>query len=120
MDGFLRTSAEGIYAIGACASLPGLMRHASIEAQARALAETLCGRPAQPEIRPEPLRLNTPDARFVLFEPPVIAGEWQERATASGVSAAFVDLSGRLRGFALAGSAIEQRDAWMTRVALQS
>ncbi|MCB1957515.1 MAG: FAD-dependent oxidoreductase [Rhodocyclaceae bacterium] len=120
VDGFLRTSAEGIYAIGACASLPGLMRHASIEAQARALAETLCGRPAQPEIRPEPLRLNTPDARFVLFEPPVIAGEWQERATASGVSAAFVDLSGRLRGFALAGSAIEQRDAWMTRVALQS
>ncbi len=119
VDGFLRTSAAHVFALGACAALPGLARYASIESQARALAETLCGRPSQPEIRPEALRLNTPDARFAFFEPPAVAGEWQEHATPGGVTSTFLDQWGRLRGFALAGDAVDKRDAWMARVALQ-
>lgn len=118
VDALLRTDAEGVYALGACAELPVAIRHASIEAQARALAETLCGRASLPENRPEPLRLNTPDAQFVLFEPPLIEGEWQERATPDGTSAAFMDAAGRLRGFALSGRAVEQRQAWMAQLSI--
>ncbi|MCB1908510.1 MAG: FAD-dependent oxidoreductase [Rhodocyclaceae bacterium] len=117
VDGRLGAGVAGVFAIGACARLPSAIAHAGIEAQAQALAETLCGRSTQPESRPEAIRLNTPDAEFVLFEPPPIAGEWQERATPGGVGSAFIDRNGRLRGFALAGSAVDRRKAWLARLA---
>ena len=116
VEGRLLAGAEGVFAVGACARLPVAIAHAGIEAQAHALAETLCGRPTQPESRLEAYRLNTPDAEFVFFEPPPLAGEWQERATPGGVSSAFVDSDGRLRGFALAGSAVDGRKAWLARL----
>ena len=117
VDARLRAGAVGVFAVGACVDLPSPIAHAGIEAQAHALAETLCGRPTQPESRPDAIRLNTPDAEFVFFEPPPIAGEWQERATPGGVSSAFVDRDGRLRGFALAGSAVDGRKSWLARLA---
>ncbi len=120
VDAHLGTGMDGIYAIGACTELPGSIAHASIEAQAKALAETLCGRSAIAESRPEVLRLNTPATDLVLFDPPPVAGEWQERATPSGVSAAFLDHAGRLRGFALLGRATDQRDAWLSRVVIDT
>ena len=117
VDARLGTGTEGVFAVGACVDLPSPIAHAGIEAQAHALAETLCGRPTQPESRPDAIRLNTPDAEFVFFEPPAIAGEWQERSTPGGVSSAFVDRDGRLRGFALAGGAVDGRKTWLARLA---
>lgn len=116
VDTMLRCDREHVYALGACANLPEEIRHAGIEAQAVALAETLGGRPCAPESRATPLRLNTPACPLVWIDPPPIAGQWEERATADGVSAAFFDSHGRLRGFALVGATVDQRDAWTARV----
>lgn len=117
VDDCLRSDVAGVFALGGCAALPESIRMASIEAQAQALAETLCGTIRPPVARPTPLRLNTPACPLVLMDPPRVAGEWHERATTAGVSASFVDRSGALRGFVLVGACAEQQDAWTRSLA---
>ena len=116
VDAQLRTSLPGIFAIGACAALPVRIRHADADAQALALAATLCGSPSLPSFRPRPLRLHTPACPLALFDPLAVSGEWQERATADGVVARFVDRGGQLRGFALVANAADDCDQWTKRL----
>lgn len=118
VDACLRTDAAGVHALGACACLPPPLRGASIEAQAEALARTLCGRPTEPVLRRSALRLNTPASAVALVDaPPNLAGEWHERASARGVEAGFLDRRGRLRGFVLVGECVDLQQAWTARLA---
>ena len=114
----LLTSTSGIYALGACAALPGPIHAASVDAQAEALAATLLGTPTRPDPRPIPLRLNTPACAMVLMAPPHVPGEWHENANKRGVTALFHDMRGQLRGFVLEGGAVDSRDRWLAKLTI--
>jgi rubredoxin-NAD+ reductase len=108
----LRTSHPRIFAVGECAEVQGkvLSLPADIEASARGLGAVLAGRPSGVQWPPRLQSLNLPGCPVVLCEPPDVAGEWQERADRGGVQALFHDSAGVLRGFALIGTAVAERE----------
>lgn len=119
VDGELRGSHPHVYAVGECAEVQGrvLTLPAEVEAAALNLAGVLAGRAANPKWPPRVLTLNLPSCPLVLWAPPVVAGEWHERADRGGVRALFTDHRGALRGFALLGKAVEEADQLTAAVA---
>jgi len=115
----LRTGDPRIFAVGECAEVQGrvLSLPADIEAAAHSLAAVLASRPAKLQWQPRIQSLRLPGCPVVLCEPPAVAGEWHERADRSGVQALFTDDRGVLRGFALLGKAVAERDRLMAAVA---
>lgn len=117
VDAQLQTSQQGIYALGDCIEVDGqlLPYLAPINEGIRALAKTLTGQ-STPVLYPlAPVTVKTPAAPLCLLPPPVdCAGQWHCDATGDGLSAAFRDSTGALRGFVLLGrQAQQQRNAWL-------
>ncbi|MBL8446108.1 MAG: FAD-dependent oxidoreductase [Zoogloeaceae bacterium] len=118
VDGRLATSDPDIFAVGECAEVQGrvVSLMADIEASSQHLAAILAGRPARLPNHPRIDALALPDCPLVLCAPPSVPGEWQERADREGVRATFTDDRGRLRGFALLGAAVADRDRLLAEV----
>lgn len=117
VDAHLQTSQPGIYALGDCIEVDGqlLPYLAPINEGIRALARTLLGQPTQVRYPLAPVTVKTPAAPLCLLPPPADCdGQWHCDATGDGLSAAFHDPAGAMRGFVLLGrQAQHKRNAWL-------
>ncbi len=112
-DRLLQTSAADVYALGDCAEVDGqiLPYVLPLMQAARALAKTLSGT-ATPVSYPAMLVVvKTPALPVVVCPPAANSGNWIVDAAAEGVEARFEDASGKLLGFALAGSSTARKQA---------
>ena len=108
----LETSAVGVYSLGDCAEIDGLVMPyvMPIMHATRALAQTLAGKPAAVSFPAMPVMVKTPACPTIVSPPAAGAqGQWQVEATSDGVKSLFVGADGRLLGFALNGSATAER-----------
>ena len=114
VDRRLATSAPNVYAIGDCAEVDGLSLPfvMPIMQQARALAQTLSGTPADVRYPAMPVVVKTPAVPAVVA-PPTIGtdGTWQVDSDRDGLTARFIAQNGSLRGFAVLGSATAGKQA---------
>lgn len=113
VDRDLRSSDPRIFALGECAEVQGrvLSLPADIDTAARCLGGVLAGRSSVMQWQPRLQTLALPRCPVSLCEPPPgVAGEWHERADAGGVQALFTDRQGKLRGFALLGKAVAEKE----------
>ena len=112
-DRTLQTSAEGIYALGDCAEVDGLVLPfiMPITTAARALGRTLAGTPTEVHYPVMPVIVKTPCCPVQLYSPPPETdGEWQEEPLAEGgMRGLFHSPDGRLRGFVLTGAAVREK-----------
>lgn len=117
VDACLQTSKPGIYALGDCIEVDGqlLPYLAPINEGIRALARTLAGQPTAVSYPLMPVTVKTPAAPLCLLPPPVdCEGQWSCEATGDGLSAAFRDPAGAMRGFVLLGRQAQlKRNAWL-------
>ncbi|TVT49599.1 MAG: rubredoxin-NAD(+) reductase [Denitromonas halophila] len=121
-DAQLRTSLPDIYALGDCIEIDGRPAPylAPINHGVEALARTLTGQPTAVHYPPMPVQVKTPAAPLSLLPAPVgIAGEWRIAPADDGLSCAYHDDTGRMRGFALIGqTAQNQRRGWVQECSL--
>jgi rubredoxin-NAD+ reductase len=110
-----QTSNENIYALGDCAEylgkfvLPYIM---PVMQAARAMAQTLAGKPTEIKFPAMPVSIKTPDCPAVVNPPlPEHEGEWEITADENGVKALFKGKDGALLGMALLGEASKERQA---------
>lgn len=110
-----QTSNESIYALGDCAEylgkfvLPYIM---PVMQAARAMAQTLAGKPTDIKFPAMPVSIKTPDCPAVVNPPlPEHEGEWEITADENGVKALFKGKDGTLLGMALLGDASKERQA---------
>jgi rubredoxin---NAD+ reductase len=110
-----QTSNENIYALGDCAEylgkfvLPYIM---PVMQAARAMAQTLSGKPTEIKFPAMPVSIKTPDCPAVVNPPlPEHVGEWEITADENGVKALFKGKDGALLGMALLGEASKERQA---------
>lgn len=109
---YLETSVPGIYALGDCAEVEGLVlpfimpiTHAS-----RALAATLAGKRTAVTYPAMPVLVKTPACPTIVSPPDAGAtGEWQIVEEPDSVKSLFVEPTGKLLGFALNGKATAER-----------
>lgn len=114
VDDHLRTSVEGIHALGDCIEYRGqLMPYIlPIAHGARALARTLAGEPTPVRFPPMPVTVKTPVLPTIVCPPPEgLDGDWELVGTAPDLIARCRDARGRLIGFALLGAATAGRGA---------
>lgn len=119
VDRALATSAPRVFALGDCAEVAGLVLPfvMPIMQQAKALAKSLAGAPAEVAYPAMPVVVKTPACPTAVCPPPAgAAGSWREEVSADGVKALFEDAAGRPLGFALAGSAAAERQALAARM----
>jgi len=108
VDRMLETSATGVYALGDCMEVEGLVLPFVMPIMhcARALAKTLAGNPTKLHYPAMPVVVKTPAHPVIVSPPPVnVAGHWQITRLNGGVRAEFRDGNNQLQGFALTGSA---------------
>ena len=110
-----QTSNNNIYALGDCAEylgkfvLPYIM---PVMQAARAMAQTLAGKPTEIKFPAMPVSIKTPDCPAVVNPPlPEHEGEWEITADENGVKALFKNKDGALLGMALLGEASKERQA---------
>lgn len=118
-DRALETSAPGIHALGDCAAVDGLVLPfiMPINHCARALGPTLAGVRTEVDYPVMPVIVKTPCCPVQLYAPPAgVDGEWTEERIDGGVRALFHDSGGRLRGFALTGTAVQEKGEIAPRV----
>lgn len=111
-DRHLATSASDVYTLGDCAEIEGLVMPyvMPIMHAARALAQTLAGKPAKVSFPAMPVMVKTPACPTIVSPPAAGAvGQWQVEASAEGVKSLFVGSDGKLLGFALNGAATAER-----------
>lgn len=111
VDKHLQTSDPYIFALGDCAEIEGQCRQyvAPILQSARALAQTLCGKPTAVVFPIMPISLKVSSYPVIVQPPKTQAGQWIIDCYESGIKALFRDISGNLQGYALSGSQIEHR-----------
>lgn len=110
----LETSAAGVFAVGDCAEVQGLVLPfvMPIMQQARALAKTLAGTPTPVAYPAMPVVVKTPACPTVVCPPPAgTQGGWRETQDAGGARALFEDAAGKPRGFAVLGAAMSEKQA---------
>ena len=121
VDQTLQTSHNDIYALGDCAKVLDLhMTYvAPIKQQAKALAETLTGKPTKVSYPAMPVVVKTPT--FPLTLVPLrgkVSGAWhpvtQEKP--DGVVEVFYNDDKVVQGFVLAGKATVQRNTWLAQM----
>ena len=110
-----QTSNQHIYSLGDCAEylgkfvLPYIM---PVMQAARAMAQTLSGKPTEIKFPAMPVSIKTPDCPAVVNPPlPEHEGEWEITADENGVKALFKGKDGALLGMALLGEASKERQA---------
>jgi len=104
----LQTSAEGVYAIGDCVEVAGMVLPfvQPLLQQARALASTLAGQPVRVGYPAMPVVVKTPALPVTVALPPAgAAGEWRVAQQEACTVARCEDAQGALLGFALCGQA---------------
>ena len=112
VDRLLQTSAEGIYALGDCAQVGGLVLPyvMPIIQAARVLGQTLAGSPAELSYAAMPVSVKTPVLPVVVCPPlPEVSGQWQVEQLEDGIRALFREADGTLQGFALSGGAVSEK-----------
>jgi rubredoxin-NAD+ reductase len=112
VDRYLATSAEGVYALGDCAEVEGLVLPfvMPIMHAARALAPTLAGRRSAVAYPAMPVLVKTPSCPTIVAPPANGAiGEWLIERGEDSVKSLFIDGGGKLLGFALNGAATAER-----------
>lgn len=119
VDRTLTTSAEGVYALGDCAQVAGLVLPfvMPIMHAARALAKTLAGDAAEVSYPAMPVVVKTPVHPVVVAPPgPAASGQWQVETVGNGVRALFLD-GEALNGFVLTGTeAVKEKQSLAKRV----
>lgn len=110
-----QTSDSSIYALGDCAEyvgkfvLPYIM---PVMQAARAIAQTLAGKPTEIKFPAMPVSIKTPDCPAVVNPPlPEHEGAWEITENELGVKALFKGKDGALLGMALLGEASKERQA---------
>jgi len=119
VDRQLRTSHANIYALGDCAEVDGinLLYVMPLMTCARALAQTLAGNPVAVSYGPMPVTVKTPVCPLVVSPPPRgLQGEWQVEGSGADIKALCHDSSGALLGYALAGTAVQDKLALNKRL----
>ena len=112
VDRQLRTSHANIYALGDCAEVDGinLLYVMPLMTSARALAQTLAGNPAAVSYGPMPVTVKTPVCPLVVSPPPRgLQGEWSVEGSGADIKALCHDSSGALLGYALTGTAVQEK-----------
>jgi rubredoxin-NAD+ reductase len=113
VDRYLATSAAGVYALGDCAEVEGLVLPfvMPIMHAARALAKTLASEPTPVSYPAMPIVVKT-GAYPVVVAPPAagVQGEWEIELGAAGARGLYRGTDGRLLGFALAGEAVAEKN----------
>ncbi|UQY37030.1 FAD-dependent oxidoreductase [Pseudomonas fulva] len=112
VDRLLRTSHEHIHALGDCAEVDGLnlLYVMPLMACARALARTLAGTPSEVAYGAMPVTVKTPACPLVVSPPPRgSAGRWTVEGSGADIRALCHDASGALLGYALTGTAVQER-----------
>ena len=112
VDRQLRTSHSAIYALGDCAEVDGinLLYVMPLMTCARALAQTLAGNPTAVSYGPMPVTVKTPVCPLVVSPPPQgVQGEWQVHGSGANIKALCHDSSGALLGYALTGTAVQEK-----------
>ncbi|MCC5859410.1 MAG: FAD-dependent oxidoreductase [Ectothiorhodospiraceae bacterium] len=112
VDRYLRTSAEGVYALGDCAQVEGHVFQyvPPLTAAARALGPTLAGEETAVVYPAMPVMVKTSCCQVVCWPPaPGTSGEWHYDGEASALRGEFRDADGRLRGFVLTGKRMRER-----------
>jgi rubredoxin-NAD+ reductase len=108
----LQTNYNNIYALGDCAEVDGrvLPYVMPIMHAARALAATLAKKPTLVRYPAMPVLVKTPACPTVVAPPnPGTKGEWQIEETPDSVRALFNDAENNLLGYALLGTAINEK-----------
>lgn len=112
VDRQLRTSHANIFALGDCAEVDGLnlLYVMPLMACARALAKSLVGETTAVSYGPMPVTVKTPACPLVVSAPPRGSqGEWVVEGSGSDIKAVCRDASGALLGYALTGTAVQEK-----------
>lgn len=112
VDRQLRTSHANIYALGDCAEVDGLnlLYVLPLMNCARALAQTLAGNPTAVSYGPMPVLVKTPACPLVVSPPPRGRnGEWTVEGDGADIKALCRDSDGQLIGYALTGTAVQEK-----------
>ncbi len=118
----LETSEKDVYALGDCAEILGSWRPYvfPITVAAKALGQTLAGRPVKVHFPLMPVMVKTPNYPMcILPPPPGHVGSWQETIDEAGSECRFINGS-RLLGFAVGGNRIQARTALLKEVEAQN
>ncbi len=113
VDRRLATSAAGVYALGDCMEIEGLVLPfvMPIMHAARALARTLTGTPTDLSYPAMPILVKTTVYPVVVSPPAAgLAGAWDYERENGGLAALFYSGDRKLQGFALSGSAVARKN----------
>ena len=112
VDRELRTSHANIFALGDCAEVDGinLLYVMPLMSCARALAQTLAGKPTAVAYGPMPVTVKTPACPLVVSPPPMgHEGTWQVDGQGSDLKVLCHGADGNLLGYALTGKAVMEK-----------
>ncbi|MHA6198030.1 NAD(P)/FAD-dependent oxidoreductase [Pseudomonas wadenswilerensis] len=112
VDRELRTSHANIFALGDCAEVDGLnlLYVMPLMTGARALAQTLSGKPTAISYGPMPVTVKTPVCPLVVSPPPLGRdGTWSVEGQAGDLKVLCHDAQGQLLGYALTGTAVMEK-----------
>ncbi len=112
VDRLLQTSIEHVYALGDCAEVDGLnlLYVMPLMSGVRALARTLVGQPTPVTYGPMPITVKTPVCPLVVSPPAAGShGSWNVEGEGNNLKATFRGPDGKLLGYALTGTAVQER-----------
>jgi rubredoxin-NAD+ reductase len=112
VDRLLQTSIEHVYALGDCAEVDGLnlLYVMPLMSGVRALARTLVGQPTPVTYGPMPITVKTPVCPLVVSPPAAGShGSWNVEGEGNDLKATFHGPDGKLLGYALTGTAVQER-----------
>lgn len=111
---YMETSSAGIYALGDCIEIDGLVMAyvLPIMNAARALAKTLTGQTTKVIYPAMPIVVKTPDYPMVIAPPAEnVSGQWQVQHDSSGCKALFMGEDEKLKGFILTEGKMPEKQA---------
>jgi rubredoxin-NAD+ reductase len=113
VDRHLETSAPGVFAIGDCAEIGGMVLPfvQPIMNAARALGATLAGKSTPVRYPAMPIVVKTPCCPVVVTaNRPDEGYSWRVEGSGSDITGRYVDAAGEVAGFVLTGKAVTQRN----------
>lgn len=119
VDRTLKTSIDNIYALGDCAEVDGFVLPyvMPLMNSARALAKTLTEQPTPVNYPAMPVIVKTPACPVVVMPPPAnTPGQWTTTNTEGGTKSLYTDDNDKLLGFALTGTAINERNTLLKEI----